>query len=132
MPSLRDPTAMAGFVRMFFLPSKRQPPGGQEAGPELPMTQPLTPEGPGEQRLAMVASLLKTGRQNTALLMIERACREQPGRAEFHNSRALVLKACHRDAEALAAFDRVLDLQPEYQEAFYNRQRMLGLVRSRV
>lgn len=79
----------------------------------------------------MVASLLKTGRQATALSMIERACEGNPFHAEYHNSRGLVLRACHRDAEALEAFDTALALRPDYQEAFANWQRSPGFTGAR-
>lgn len=132
MPHPQSPSVVSSAIRMIFQPFRRAVSSPPEAETAMPMAVLATPGASADEMLVrVVASLLKTGRQASALSMIERACLEKPLLPEFHNSRGLVLKACRRDADALAAFDRALDLWPEYQEAFHNRLRLLGLVRVR-
>ena len=133
MPHPQNPSLVSSAIRMFFHPFRRPPGAATEEASALPAAVAVQPAANADETLLrVVASLLKTGRQSSALSMIERACRDRPLQPQLHNCRGLVLKACRREADALAAFDRALDLWPDYQEAFYNRQRLLGLVCVRV
>lgn len=132
MPNPYSHSAVSSAIRKFFYPffvSFAVEPRVVQVVPDQPAAQ----SGPVADQILirMIASLLKTGRQATALSMAERACQAQPLQPEYHNSRGLVLRACHRDAEALEAFDTALSLKPDYHEAFVNWQRSPGFAGAR-
>jgi len=69
------------------------------------------------------------GRHAAAVELIERAIRQMPAVAAFHNNLGTVLEAQSRFREALACFERALRIEPDYAEAHINLGNALQALR---
>jgi len=61
----------------------------------------------------------KLGRNDEALRILERLCRRHSGEKTYHYSRGSVLRALARKSDALGAFKKAVEIDPEYREAQY-------------
>jgi tetratricopeptide (TPR) repeat protein len=80
------------------------------------MTQPTARE-----RLERFAQSFRSGDVDAALMLIDQLVADYPDQAPLHWHRARVLRALERDADALAAVKRVIELKPDYAPAWLLR-----------
>ncbi len=80
------------------------------------MTQPTARE-----RLERFAQSFRSGDADSALTLIDGMVEDYPDQAALHWHRARVLRALERDADALAAVKRVIELKPGYAPAWLLR-----------
>ena len=74
-------------------------------------------------------TLIKMGRLQPALAMLEPLLSAHPGHAEALNLSGIALKNLHRADEALAAYSRAIAARPEFVEALNNRGNLRLLAR---
>lgn len=74
----------------------------------------------GEARLVLARALLRMGDAAAALVELDRAAGENPYDPRVHNQRGRALLALNRAPEAVAAFRRALEIQPDLQPAIEN------------
>lgn len=78
------------------------------------------------ERFAAGRALLDGGALDDALPVFDELVQQYPGNADYLLVRGITLARLERDAEALADFDRTIELAPDYEDAWQWRHRVLA------